>query len=395
MFGVLKGAACTLQPGQRLEWTAHICGVCLALNDRYGFVSRVATNYDAALLSVLYNAQTPQPQPRRLSYCPLRRSLKAEVVAADSPGVEYAASTALIMASSRIRDNLQDNGGRSRLARRVAMGVSNRWMRAARETNSKLGLDTGIIERQIRRQPAVEGRRNQAFSFYAKPTELAVGTAFGHTAILAARPQSADILFELGRMFGRIMYLLDSYQDYAADLKTRSFNALAAAFNEKEWEEQASRIFRNAYTALRKYFYQLDLPHPALPSALLVQQLRRRGHRTLQICDGTAPSCRPLGTKTTIARSAHRLNNGQQSDEDEREVQHEEQVDELEDEAQEQFSQDRGCWYLGQGCYCGDGDCCDCDCDDGDCCGCDCDDCGCGDCDCGDCDCSGCDCGDC
>lgn len=397
MFGVLKGAACAMEPGLRLQWTGHTCGVCLALQDRYGLVSRIATNYDAALLSVIYDAQTPQPQARRLSYCPLRKSFKAEVVAANSPGVDYAASMALMAASSRIRDHLEDNEGPSRLFRGLAAGVSNRWMRAARETTASLGLDAEIIEAQIRRQPVVEARPDQVFSFYARPTELAVGTAFGNTAILANRSQNTDLLHEMGRMFGRIVYLLDSYQDYATDLKTQSFNALAAAFAEGEWEQQASRIFRQAYSALRKCFHQLDLPDPALLSALLVRQLQKRGYKTLQMCDGISSGCRPLGAKATVARSAHLRNSAYWQDEDEQKARQEEQEDE-EEEAREQVSRDPGCCYLGQcyycgDCDCGDGDCCDCDCSDGDCCGCDCGDCGC--CDCGDCDCGGCDCGDC
>jgi len=43
---------------RKLQWTAHVCGVCLALKQRYGLLSRLATNYDAALLSAMVEAQT-------------------------------------------------------------------------------------------------------------------------------------------------------------------------------------------------------------------------------------------------------------------------------------------------------------------------------------------------
>ena len=372
MFGVLNGAACAMEPGQRLQWTAHICGVCLALKDRYGLLSRLATNYDAALLSVLYDAQTPQPQAERLSHCPFRRSFRAEIVAANSPGVKYAAAMALVMASSKIRDHLHDNQGRLRLARGVAMGISNRWMRAARETTTSLGLDAEIIEDQIRRQIVVEARPDQEFSFYARPTELAVGAAFGHTAVLANRSHNSEVLHEMGKMFGRIMVLLDSYQDYATDFRTQSFNALAAAFKEAEWEQQASRIFHQAYSALRECFYQLDLPHPALLRALLIRQLQKRGHTTLQICDGLSPSCRPLRVKPAVARSASLLNSAHQQGEDEQEAQQEE--DEEEDQAEGQAPRDLGwCLMAPYCCDCSSCDCSDCNCCEGDCGGCDCD----------------------
>ena len=396
MFGVLEGASCAMEPEQRLQWRGHVCGVCSALSQRYGLMSRIATNYDAALLSVMYDAQMPQSQAQRFSYCPLRNSFKAEVVAAGSPGVDYAASVALMMASSRIRDHVLDSDSRLGLVRGVAVGVSDRWMWAARGTITSMGLDARTIEEQVRRQPAVEARPGQDFSFYARPTELAVGTAFGDTATLAMRPRNADLLHEMGRMFGRIIVLLDSYQDYADDLKAQGFNALASAFDEGEWERQASRIFHQAYRTLRTCFDQLDLPQPELLRALLIGQLQKRGHRTLQICHQMSPDCRPLGAKAAVALPARRVNSTHEPGEGEQTDRQEEQEDEQVDRAREQASRDLGCCYGVHWCYCGDGDCCDCgdgdccDCGDGDCC--DCGDCDCGDCDCGDCDCGGCDC---
>jgi hypothetical protein len=381
MFGVLNGAACAMGPGQRLEWTGHLCGVCLALQGHYGVISRLATNHDAALLSVLYDAQIAQPQSRRLSFCPLRSSFRAEIVTADSPGVRYAASMALVMASAKIRDHLLDNEGGLRLARRAALAVSNRWARAGGETIAGLGLDAGFIEEQIRRQTEVEARPGQGFPLYARPTELAVGAAFGNTAILADRPDNAELLYEMGRMFGRIMVLLDSYQDYVTDVKARSFNALAAAFGEAEWAQQASRIFHQAHSALRECFYQLDLPHPALPRALLVRQLQKRGHRTLQLCSELAPSCPGLGVKTGAARSASLWSNPDPQGEDEQEA--EEEEEEQEEEAEEQVIRDRGWCGIAPWCYwC---DCSGCDCGDCNCCDCACGNCNCGDCNCGDC----------
>ncbi len=369
MFGVLRGASCALDPGERLEWTGHVCGVCQALHERYGLAARLATNYDAALLSALCEAQSPQPQARRASYCPFRTSFKAEVVTADSPGAEYAALMALMMASARIQDRLQDSQGGPKVARGIASSVANRWMRAARETAAALGLDAGPIEEQVRRQAAVEARPGRDFSFYARPTELAVGTALGYTAVIANRPQNIDILHEMGQALGRIMLVLDSYQDYAADLKARSFNALAAALTAGDRQQQAATIFSQAYGALRRCFYRLDLARPALPQALLVRQLGKRGQRTLQMCGAGAAGCRP--SPAGAAMAAELPDGG------------------LPGVEKEPGRQSSSCFVSGYPCDCSGCDCSGCDCNDCGCCDCNCDCCS-GDC-CGG-DCSGCDC---
>ncbi len=295
MFGVLKNAGCVMAPEERQEWTGHVCGLCLTLKNRYGQFSRLTVNYDAALLSALYDAQIEQPQSEQISYCPLRSSFKAEVIASDNPGVRYAASMALMMASSRIKDHILDNETGLRHIPSLATAIADRWMRAARETAAILGFDTDQIEHQVRRQAKVEARADQDFSRYAGPTEHAVAAAFEHTAVLTDRPGNRDALRKTGRMFGRIMYLLDSYKDYASDLEAHTFNALAASCLKEERQPLAVSIFRQAYEELTENIHRLELPRPDLIHALLIRKLKRKGYSTLHICKGISDSGRLSG----------------------------------------------------------------------------------------------------
>ena len=84
MFGVIKGCGCNFSQAERRAWVSHVCGLCLTLRDNYGQLSRLATNYDAALLSVLTEAQMTQPLERERHLCPIRGRgfQRAEVVTA-------------------------------------------------------------------------------------------------------------------------------------------------------------------------------------------------------------------------------------------------------------------------------------------------------------------------
>ncbi|MCI5145095.1 MAG: hypothetical protein D3923_06075, partial [Candidatus Electrothrix sp. AR3] len=284
MFGILKNAGCAMAPAEQQQWTGHVCGLCLALKNQYGQFSRLTTNYDAALLSALYDAQSPAQQSERVSYCPLRKSFKVKVIAFENSGVRYAASMSLMMASSKIKDHILDNETGLRYIRGLATNIADRWMRAARESAIGLGFDSQRIEQQVHRQTEVEAQTDRDFFFYAQPTELAVGAAFEHTALLTEQPKNRDALNTMGRMFGRIMYLLDSYEDYASDTARHTFNALATSFPKAEWRPQAVAIFHQAYAELKKNFQQLELSRPALLQALLLQKLQRKGYKALQIC---------------------------------------------------------------------------------------------------------------
>ena len=283
MFGLLKGAGCGLKSTERAVWMGHICGVCLALREQGGHTARVATNYDAALISALCEAQTRLPPQRYTSRCPLRSQFKAGVTPPDSIAARYAAAIALTMASTKITDHLADQETVWFYLPGLAKKVARRWENIAGQVAGQLGFDPALITAETARQPTLEAVPNQDFYFYTQPTELAVAAAFQHTAIIARKPHNASLLFEMGRMFGRIMVLLDSYEDYAVDLAAQKFNALAACSDPSDIQPQTKRIFQDSFQALNRHFNQLDLPHPALVRNLLLQQLKRRSYHRLNL----------------------------------------------------------------------------------------------------------------
>ncbi|XOF32761.1 MAG: DUF5685 family protein [Candidatus Electrothrix sp. YB6] len=389
MFGVLRHAGCVMAPEEQQEWTGHVCGLCLALKNQYGHFARLTTNYDAALLSALYDAQTTQLQNSRISYCPLRssRRRRAKIITPDNPGVRYAAAMSLIMASSRIKDHIQDNETGLRYIRGPASGVAERWMRAARKGAAELGFAAERITQLLQHQTEVEARTGREFSVYAEPTEQAVGAAFEHTAVLTEQPGNRDGLRAAGRMFGRIMYLLDSYEDYGQDLAAHRFNALAASFPAAEWRPQAVRLFRQAYADLKKHVSRLDLSSPALIHALLLRKLKQKGCRNLHICTKSPAGCRPDAGQAGTAEESYSIFNSISS----RLCWQDDYYVHENDRRRHRSS---GPWCCDCGCDCcscfRDSECCDCNGSDSTCFP-DCSSCDCSCCD--GCDCGGCDCG--
>lgn len=283
MFGVLKGCSCRFTQEERAEWMSHVCGLCLSLRREHGQVARLTTNYDAALLSVLYDAQASEPAPRRTHMCPLRSGVRGVVVSEDELGTRYAAAVCAMTGATKLTDHVADGDGWVSKVPWLANSLATRWAGQARESAGALGFDTRRIEEQTERQVALEQTKNRDFGFYARPTELAVGAAFGHTAVLALAPANQALLDQLGQSYGRIMFLLDSYRDLAEDRARGAFNALAECFDSSEIQTQARALFREAYTRLIAAFEQLTLVRPDFARKLLVQQLRHVGEHTLKL----------------------------------------------------------------------------------------------------------------
>jgi hypothetical protein len=292
MFGLLQGCGCHMRREERQEWMGHICGLCLALRRDHGQVSRLTTNYDAALLSVLCEAQAATPAPRASHFCPLRSGGRADVVDWGQVGARYAAAICVLMAATKIADHVADGEGWFRLLPAVSAGMAGRWTRQARRAAAELGFDAEQIEAQTQRQTALEQQAGGDFMLFSLPTELAAGAAFGHTAVLAGCPANIAPIEQVGRMYGRIMYLLDSYRDYTADIAAGRFNALARSVAPSLVQQQARDLFLHAHATLADHFHQLALPRPDLARKLLLRRLRQIGLQTIDgpLAPGAGPS---------------------------------------------------------------------------------------------------------
>lgn len=383
MFGVVKGIC----GAEKKQWMGHICGLCLTLRDTNGQLARIATSYDAALLSVMVTAQQVEAPVTYDHTCPLRAMQKIPVLANDNLGSQYAASMALLMAGTRVQDNVLDGDGWLGRLPKLGMKLGQAWQIRGK----RIGLSTRpqeAIQAQVAYQAEREQELGQDFRYYARPTEEAVGVVMGETAVLTHQPDNQPHLEKIGRMFGRIMYLLDAYKDYEADMQAGKFNPLL-------WVEDrtayAQKTFRHAYAQLKRAYGQLTLTNGTLLHRLLITQLQNVGQKALGGIRCTSCSCGTLGSPSNL-------------------------LDEEEIEEQKGNRGSRLCCF--DGCYCGDCgscdvcccdcDCCEVDCCDGEleCCDCDCNCCGCGEiecceigcCDCGGgccgccCDCDGCDC---
>ncbi|WP_342743490.1 DUF5685 family protein [Nonomuraea wenchangensis] len=110
MFGIVRPCRHVLCKGLYADWMGHLCGLCLALRDEHGHLSRLVTNYDGLLVSVLTEAQTSAPTLRRKAGpCALRGFRSADVV--ESKGVRLAASVSLLLAAGKVNDHVADGDG--------------------------------------------------------------------------------------------------------------------------------------------------------------------------------------------------------------------------------------------------------------------------------------------
>ena len=275
VFGIVRPCRHRLTAGLFGEWIAHLCGLCLALRDLHGQASRLVTNYDGLLVSVLTEAQRPVAQQRRLAGpCPLRGMRRADVVDGSAAGEQLAAAVSLILAAGKIGDHVADRDGMFArpLVAAPARLVASRWEAAGAATAAATGFDAAVLADALARQAALERTAGASLLALTEPTETTVAAVFAHTAVLTGKPHNAAPLAEAGRFFGRIAHLLDAAGDLAADQAAGAYNPLAATGTSRA---QARQYCDDAMLGLRLAVADLDLAHRGLVDALLVSEVTR------------------------------------------------------------------------------------------------------------------------
>jgi hypothetical protein len=275
VFGIIRPCRHRLAGRLRTSWWAHLCGLCLTLRDEHGQLARAATNYDGLIISALVEAQNSAGSPRRVAGpCPLRGMRTAPVSVGD--GARLAAATSLVLASAKLRDHIDDGDGP--LGRRpLAAGariVANRLARQGGVSARAIGFDTGVLLDAVSRQAGLETSAGPGDSVLVvtEPTETATSAACAHTAVLAGRPGNVEPLREVGRLFGRVVHLVDAVEDLAQDAESGAWNPLTATGTSLA---EARRLCDDAVLGVRLALRECELADGALVHALLVHELER------------------------------------------------------------------------------------------------------------------------
>jgi hypothetical protein len=280
MFGIIRPCRNRLGPELRESWLAHLCGLCLALRDDHGQFARVATNYDGLLISAIVEAQSPAGTGRRpAGPCPLRGMRTADV--SHGRGARLAATVSLVLASTKVRDHVDDGDGMFARgpARGVGRKVAGRWADQAASTGADLGFDTNVLVTAMRQQVEVERAAGLGSDILliTEPTETATGEAVAQTAVLAGRPGNVAPLREVGRLFGRLAHLLDAVEDLEADRASGAWNPLVATGTDLT---EARRLCDDAALGIKLALREATFTDDRLVHALMVHELRQSIMRT-------------------------------------------------------------------------------------------------------------------
>ena len=212
MFGYVMADADRLTDGDAARYRAAYCGVCHGLNERFS-VGRLLLSFDMAFLCIMLDsAYEPRIDEKELR-C-MMHPVKPRLCHT-SENTAYAADMTILLAYHKAIDDIYDE--RSARAH-ILKGMLERPYAAACERRPH---KADIIEARLNELYAIERRSRPGGD-----TDAASG-CFG--ALLGEIFNEGDFgerLRSFGESLGRFIYIMDAWEDAAADRKHGRYNPL-------------------------------------------------------------------------------------------------------------------------------------------------------------------------
>lgn len=251
MFGFVVADAGALSEEEKERYRAVYCGLCFALRDRYGQLSRACLTYDLTFFVLLCNSLHEPTETQGTSHCVMHPAPAAPRPWARSAWTDYAADLSVALAYHKVLDDIADDGAlKARAAERLLAGAYER-------ARTRIPEQCAEIERAMATIRTIEeaGRSNEdALSGGAGTACDSPFSADATDTVLAFDPDAAAHEFgrmlgrlfthnqgswtktmeELGRGLGRFIYLMDAAVDFDDDAASGSYNPFVALGSDAE-----------------------------------------------------------------------------------------------------------------------------------------------------------------
>ena len=219
MFGYVLPRRDKLSPAAVARYQAGYCGLCHALQQRYGFRARFLVNYD---MTFLYFLLQEEGQETASCPCPARPFCKKPCLTGD-PVMDYAADLSVLLMYWKLRDALRDGGFVHRLGARLGLALYRPCYRRARERHAATDAFFG---QQLERLRELEEARCPSMDRAADAFAALLRCCAAYVPEEKVRRTLELLLYHVGRF----LYLVDALEDLPRDLRRGTYNPLCHRF---------------------------------------------------------------------------------------------------------------------------------------------------------------------
>lgn len=213
MFGWIQIDKMELKLREYYQYKGYYCGLCRAMKEEYGELSRLSLNYDVTFLALVLSSLYEPEQEIKEERCLLHPTKKQIILKNEE--IRFGAGVNILLAYYNLLDDWNDEKDVKGL---VGSTLLKKNVRKARERYPE--VDKAIV---IGLSKLAMHEKDQC------PQIETVGNTFGEIMgqiFSYKKDQWKDYLYTIGFNLGKIIYTLDAIEDQEKDKKSGAYNPL-------------------------------------------------------------------------------------------------------------------------------------------------------------------------
>ena len=236
MFGYIKPNIPELRVKDYELYKAVYCGLCRTMGKCTGCASKFTLSYDFAFLALIRMAIEKTQGQVKMRRCAVHPLKKRPILEMNST-LEYSAKSSVMLTRLKLKDNVNDSKGISRLKAKIVGLVSIFFKKT---DNDLLPLEEKI-KSCIDQLSNLEREKCDSID----QTANTFGELLGSVSAFGLDKENELIAYEIGYHLGKWIYVIDACDDFESDKKTGSYNVLSLSFGDV-LDENNKQMLKNA-----------------------------------------------------------------------------------------------------------------------------------------------------
>lgn len=231
MFGYVKASPALLSEDAKKRYNAFYCGLCHALGERHGGLSRLTLTYDMTFLVILLSSLYEPEEVSGDKKCPAHAIKPKSFIRNEI--TDYAADMNVALSYLNRLDDWNDDGNIISLAEAGLMKSSFEKVRERYPRQVK------AIEEQLSKLKELEDK-------WQLEPDAAAGS-FGELMaelFVYKEDRWSDTLRNFGRALGQFIYVMDACIDLRDDKRFYKYNPFVSYFNRTDEKEQFEDVLK-------------------------------------------------------------------------------------------------------------------------------------------------------
>lgn len=217
MFGYVKPFIPELKVCENEIYKAIYCGLCKQLGRSYSQLSRLILSYDIVFLVLFALGISNENVKFKRESC-IAHPLKKNLCLKSCEALEKAADVSVIFSYFKFMDDVEDERFFKKFVSHIGLISFKRMYEKARKKHGDIAV---VVEELMCRQAEVEKNFNCSLDRACDPMARCLGLI---VQTFSDDLKTQKVLYRVGYMVGRYIYIMDALDDLNKDCKKGAFN---------------------------------------------------------------------------------------------------------------------------------------------------------------------------